>query len=405
VSYTGFAELPLHDGYVPEYLLKRMRLLGSLIAKYIIEVYGSRELLLRLSDPFWFQAFNNIIGMDWDSSGSTTVILYILKSAFPPRSLVDYGISVLGGKGSDARSVPEEAQLVSSIIDPSRVIEISKLSARVDSVAIQDGYTLYIHGVLVSESSDVLVVQQGMNIPGKLARRYHILVEKNNTITCEYDPHSGVASMKISPALNMVDVESINSRRAIVEIAQSTPIESLIQDLHKVNRLVRSLPELTLFTSKVTPTTSTTSISGNLREKFSKCPRFYRPVTDVKRIEKIAELIKKLAPVTFRDFVLIEGLGPETLRALALIADLVYGYEPSFKDPTTHPIDPFLYAYAHGGKDGVPYRIKPKDVDKTLEFFTRIIDSVRAGSREKELLMRNLAKFTMRLKRLKYNIE
>ena len=405
MNYTGFAELPLHDGYVPEYLLKRMRLLGSLIAKYIIEVYGPRELLLRLSDPFWFQAFNNIIGMDWDSSGSTTVILYILKSAFSPRSLVDYGISVLGGKGSDARSVPEEAQLVSSIIDPSRVIEISKLSARVDSVAIQDGYTLYIHGVLVSESGDVLVVQQGMNIPGKLARRYHILVEKNNTITCEHDPHSGVASMKISPALNMVDVESINSRRAIVEITQSTPIESLIQDLHKVNRLVRSLPELTLFTSKVTPTTSTTSISGNLREKFSKCPRFYRPVTDVKRIEKIAELIKKLAPVTFRDFVLIEGLGPETLRALALIADLVYGYEPSFKDPTTHPIDPFLYAYAHGGKDGVPYRIKPKDVDKTLEFFTRIIDSVRAGSREKELLMRNLAKFTMRLKRLKYNIE
>ena len=405
MSHIGFAELPLHNGRVPDYLLKRMKLLGSLIAKYIIDIYGPRELLVRFSDPFWFQAFNNIIGMDWDSSGSTTITLYVLKSAFPPGSLVEHGISVLGGKGSDARNVSKEAQLLSNIVDPSRVIELSKLSARVDSVAIQDGYTLYIHGVLVSESSDVLVVQQGMNISGKLARRYHILVEKNNTITCEHDPHSGVASMKISPALNMVDAESINSRRAIVEITQSTPIESLIQDLHKVNRLVRGLPELTLFTSRTTTTTSTTSISSNLREKFSKCPRFYRPITDVKRAERVAELIKKLAPVTFRDFVLIEGLGPETLRALALIADLIYGYEPSFKDPTTHTIDPFLYAYAHGGKDGVPYRIKPKDVDKTLEFFTRIVDSVRAGSREKELLMRNLAKFTMRLKRLKYNIE
>jgi len=396
VSYIGFAELPLHNGRVPEYLLKRMRLLGSLIARYIIEVYGPRELLLRLSDPFWFQAFNNIIGMDWDSSGSTTVTLYVLKSAFPPRSLVDYGISVLGGKGSDARNIPGEAQLLGDIVDPGRIVELSKLSARVDSVAIQDDYTLYIHGVLVSDSSDVLVIQQGMNISGRLARRYHILVERNNTITCDQDPHSGVASMKISPALNMVDTQSNSARRAVVEIIQNTPTESLIQDLHKVNRLVRGLPELTIFTSK----TTTMINPSSLREKFLKCPRFYRPITDVKRIEKIAELIKKLTPVTFRDLMLIEGLGPETMRALALIADLIYNYEPSFRDPTTHLIDPFLYAYAHGGKDGVPYRIKPRDVDKTLEFFIRVVDSVRAGSREKELLMRNLAKFTMRLKKI-----
>jgi len=139
VSYTGFTDLPLHDGHVPEYLLKRMKLLGSLIARYIIEVYGPRELLLRLSDPFWFQAFNNIIGMDWDSSGSTTVTLYVLKSAFPPGSLLDHGVSVLGGKGVDARSVPDEARLLGDTVDPSRVVELSRLSARVDSVAIQDG--------------------------------------------------------------------------------------------------------------------------------------------------------------------------------------------------------------------------------------------------------------------------
>jgi hypothetical protein len=398
-NYTGFAELPLHDGRVPEYLLKRMRVLGSLIAKYIIEIYGPRELLLRLSDPFWFQAFNNIIGMDWDSSGSTTVTLYVLKSAFPPGSLLDRGVSVLGGKGSDARSVPEEARLLGDTVDPSRVVELSGLSARVDSVAIQDGYTLYIHGVLVSESGDVLVVQQGMNLSGKLARRYHIFVERSSTITCEQDPHSGVASMKTSPGLNLVDRESSSARRALVEIVESTPLESLVQHLHRVNRLVRGLPELTLFTTR---TTAPATTSSELREKFLKCPRFYRPVTDIKRVERVAELIKRQAPLAFRDLILVEGLGPETLRALALIADLIYGYEPSFKDPTTHPIDPFLYAYAHGGKDGVPYKIRPRDIDKTLEFFTRVVDAVRAGDREKELLMRNLAKLTSRLKRLAY---
>jgi hypothetical protein len=376
-----------------------MKLLGSLIARYIIEVYGPRELLLRLSDPFWFQGFNNIIGMDWDSSGSTTVTLYVLKSAFPPGSLLDHGVSVLGGKGVDARSVPEEARLLGSTVDPSRVVELSRLSARVDSVAIQDGYTLYIHGVVVSESGDVLVVQQGMNLSGKLARRYHILVERNNTITCERDPHSGVASARISPGLNMVDDESTSARRALVEVVLSTPTESLVQDLQRVNRIVRGLPELTLFASRTSTLTTSSSV---LREKFLKCPRFYRPITDIKRVERVAELIKRLAPLTFRDLVLIEGLGPETLRALALIADLVYGYEPSFRDPTTHPIDPFLYAYAHGGKDGVPYRIKPRDVDKTLEFFSRVVEGVRAGNREKELLMRNLARFTSRIKRLAY---
>lgn len=241
-----------------------------------------------------------------------------------------------------------------------------------------------------------------MNTSGKLARRYHILVERGNTITCEQDPHSGVASMRVSPSLNMVDSQSTSARRAIVEIVESTPVESLIRDLHVVNRLVRGLPELTLFTGK---SVTTSTISSGLREKFMKCPRFYRPVTDVRRVEKTAELIKRLAPATFRDLMLVEGLGPETLRALALIADLIYGYKPSFRDPTTHPIDPFLYAYAHGGKDGVPYRIKPRDVDKTLEFFARVVDGVRAGDREKELLVRNLAKFTMRLKRLAYYSE
>ena len=395
MEYSGIAELPLHNGHVPDYLLRRMKALGALIAKYIVEAYSPEELLKRLSDPLWFQAFNNVIGMDWDSSGSTTVVLYVLKSTFPPVTARESEIVVLGGKGNDAKNLPREASLLPGDFNPGLVVETSRLAAKVDSVAIQDDYTLYIHGVLVSRGGGLLVVQQGMNTSTRVARRYHIYVDDHAVIDCERDPHSGVASMRVSPALNLVEAESRDSRRAIVEIVVSTPVGSLVRDLYAVNRVLKGLPDITGYAS----TRSFSTASSEIRDKVSKCPLFYKPITDAKRVAAVAEAIKKEAPQTFRELLLVRGLGPETLRAIALVADLIYGYEPSFKDPTTHPLDPFLYAYAHGGKDGVPYKVRARDVDKTIEFFTRVIDELRAGNREKEILLRNLSVFVQRVKR------
>ncbi len=394
MSQWGIADLPLHEGHVPEYLLRRMKHLGSLIARYIVDVYGPSELLKRLSDPLWFQAFNNVIGMDWDSSGSTTIVHYVLKNTFPPSSLRDFGLAVLGGKGRDALGVKQEALLLNGVLDARSIIDTSRFSARLDSIALQDGYTLYIHGLYVSEKGGVLVVQQGMNVEERVARRYHIYMVKPGVFNVKSDPHSGVASHKVNPALNLLDEESDYTRRAIVEILESTPIGSLVEQVHVVNRLLKGLPSLEAY------------IHGGLiqdkdtvRDRFAKCPIYYRPVRDVNRIEVVAERIKKLAPREFHELLLIPGLGPESLRAIALVADLIYGYTPSFKDPTTHPMDPFLYAYAHGGKDGVPYRVKPREIDKTIEFFAGVLNDLKTGSREKEILLRNLAKFVGRVKR------
>lgn len=394
MEYWGIAELPLHDGHVPEYLLKRMKRLGSLIAKYIVETYGPSELLKRLSDPFWFQAFNNVIGMDWDSSGSTTIVLYVLKSVFRPELYFNTGLAVLGGKGSDARAIPEEARFLGDSVDTKAVVDTSRLAARVDSVALQDGYTLYIHGLLISSSGDVLVIQQGMNLEAKVARRYHIYLEKPGVFKVDSDPHSGVASQLIAPALNLVDEFSREARRAILEIVSSTPTSSLVEQIYEVNRVLRGLPTLDSFTRGASTGTST-----ELREKVRRCPIFYRLVAEPRRVGEIAEAIKRLAPIEFHELLLIPGVGPETVRAIALVADLIYGVEPSLKDPTTHPLDPFLYAYAHGGKDGVPYRVKPREMDKTIEFFARVIEEVRAESREKELLLKNLSMFVRRVYR------
>lgn len=397
--YKGIAELPLHDGYVPEYLIKRMRSLGSLIAKYIVEIYGPRELLSRFSNPLWFQAFNNVIGMDWDSSGSTTVVLYVLKTTFPPTYFNENEIAVLGGKGSDAKAIPNEAFKLSKIINSNKIIELSRLTAKIDSVGLQDGYSLYIHSLIVSREGDLLVIQQGMNIVERLARRYHIFIDKHDIVNCEKDPHSGVASLRTAPALNLIDENSEKSRRAVLEILWSTPVNSIIQDIHRVNRLLKALPDITSFSNQMRIKEELINISN----KTKKCPLFYRPITDVKQIANIAECIKKEAPSNFRDLLLLRGLGPESLRAIALVADLIYGYEPSFRDPTTHFLDPFLYAYAHGGKDGVPYRISTREVDKTIEFFSSLINEIKLSMSERELLLKNLAEFVSRIK--KSNVE
>ncbi|MEM4489961.1 MAG: DUF763 domain-containing protein [Desulfurococcaceae archaeon] len=390
----GIADLPLHEGHVPDYLLRRMKMLGSLIAKYIVELYGPEELLRRFSNPLWFQAFNNVIGMDWDSSGSTTITLYVLKTVFQPEKFHEYNVAVIGGKGRDARNLQQEVVRLNKDIDTDKLIETSRLAAKIDSTGLQDGYTLYIHCLALTNSGKMLIIQQGMNLDLKIARRYHILVDGAQILSCEKDPHSGVASKAITSALNLVDEGSQNARRAILEIVESTPPDSLVQDLYHVNRILKNLPDIRVFSSN----NLFESNQVELSKKIQNCPIYYKPVTNVKKVAQAAETIKRESPGNFKELLLIKGIGPETIRAIALIADLIYGYEPSLKDPTTYLFDPFLYAYAHGGKDGVPYRIKVHEIDKTIEFFTRLIDEVKTGNKEKEVMLRNLAKFVSRFK-------
>ena len=235
---VAFSELILHDGKVPPYLLYYMKKLSKAILGYIHEIYGPEEIVRRVADPFWFQAFNNVIGMDWDSSGSTTVVIYMLKSFASPSNFKDLGLAVLGGKGADSRAVIEELNtLKDSNIDLSVIEKVSRLGAKIDGAALQDGYNLYIHSIVVDQSGSWTIIQQGMNTLHKLARRYHL--HNKGEIKIVRDPHSGIACNRAGIALNLVDEQAINCRRTILDIVASSSVSSIVKDIAEVNRILR----------------------------------------------------------------------------------------------------------------------------------------------------------------------
>ncbi|NPB00861.1 MAG: DUF763 domain-containing protein, partial [Crenarchaeota archaeon] len=253
MGLTGIADLPLHDGYVPRWLFERMKKLSYLIIRIMLEEFGIKETLLRFSNPIFFQAFNNIIGMDWDSSGSTTVTCAVLREALNRSNLP---IRVLGGKGKLALKVPNEIDSLpdSFNIDKENLKLISRLVAKVDNVALQDGYQLYHHSIIVGEDGSWVIIQQGMNPNIKLARRYHWSM---NT-TFIRDPHSGICGIKHNYALNLVSSRSENAQKTILDIVQ--------QD---INKIVRDLAEVKAALKRyVTGTRSILEFLGNEQGRY-----------------------------------------------------------------------------------------------------------------------------------------
>jgi len=375
----GIAELPLHDGRVPPWLMRYMKRLGRAIAEIIIDEYGPRELVARLADPLWFQAFSNVIGMDWDSSGSTTVVVYVLKSFANVETFRDLGIAVLGGKGSDARRVPQELQILGRYLDAQRLELVSRLSAKIDSAGLQDGYELYIHSLIVSEDGSWTVVQQGMNVERLMARRYHLHGEELPRTSS--DPHTGIACNLRGVALNMVDDSSERCRKTVLDLVNDSP-RALIEDLREVNRILKGVRTLFGEAPRV-----------KVDELRKINPRFYRPIIDTERVEKIVKKLCEYRPKSFEELLLFQGMGPEAIRALALVADLIYGAKPSFRDPVTHAMDPFVYAYAHGGKDGVPYPVRRDLLENTISFLENAVDRARIDSELRRQALRRLATF------------
>lgn len=388
MGLEGIADLPLHSGKVPRWLFEYMQRLGRAIALYIIEEFGPGELVKRLADPLWFQAFSNVIGMDWDSSGSTTVVLYVLKNVAPPQRFRDLGFAALGGKGADARALPRELRSLQDFVDVEELEVCSRLSAKIDGSALQDGYELYIHGMLVAEDGSWTVVQQGMNLSIKMARRYHIH-GRGDPPSIDRDPHTGIACNRVGVALNLVDDSSDRVRRTILDVVNDTSPEKLVKLVANVNRVLRGVKSLETWMGKDSPSFLATGVRDR---KFSN-PRFYRPVTNLRLIESVARRLYELKPSNFEELLLVPGLGPEALRALALVADLIYGYTPSFRDPVTHPLDPFIYAYAHGGKDGVPYPVNIEAMRRTIEFLENAIEGSKLDSRTRREALKRLARY------------
>jgi len=343
---TGITNLPLHYGRAPRWLFGRMTKLAREIAIAIIAEFGPEEMLRRLSDPYWFQAFGCVLGYDWHSSGVTTTVCGALKEGI--RGLEDdLGLFVAGGKGRTSRKTPSEIESFGDkiIADATKLVYASRMSAKVDSSGIQDGYQLYHHVFLFTRDGSWSVVQQGMNENNRYARRYHWLGEKVADFVCE--PHSGICTEAKADALNLVASESTSARTTITQIANQEKPEKILNELKKLKTL--SLP-----------------------------PRHHLLLEDIHpdRLSKTLLITYERQPENFETLIGLEGVGAKTLRALSLISELVYDVPVSLRDPAR-------YSFAHGGKDGHPYPVDRKTYDSSIEELNQALGKAKVGDTEK----------------------
>ncbi|WP_338603406.1 DUF763 domain-containing protein [Sulfolobus tengchongensis] len=370
MEVEGIADLPLHTGHVPAWLIPIMRRLSKAIIEVMLIEWGPQKVVERFSNPLWFQAFNNVIGMDWDSSGSTTVTLGILKDVIDPKN---HGFAVLGGKGKNALKVPEEIDRLPFDIDKNKIKRISKIVAKVDTTLVQDGHQLYHHSLLLTEDGKWSIVQQGMNVETKFARRYH-WKETDNFVV---EPHSAIAGVKSNTVVNVIEKDRDKTRKLLLDLLRENP-SKIISLYNKAKALLNGQATLDMW------------IKGGSIAFVSKEARLvYMKPVDVNRIQQVLNEIYETKPLTFEE-ALINGLGPSTARALYLIADLIYNEPPSYNDPVNYPYDPFKYALAIGGKDGIPYPVNRRvawEVIYTLEDF---ITKAKMEEKDKEFALRKL---------------
>lgn len=384
MSLSGYAELPLHSGHVPRWLAELMKSLTKGIIKVLVMEFGNEGLLRRLSNPLWFQAFNNVIGMDWDSSGSTTVTTAIVKYVLDELEL---DVRIAGGKGRTSLNVPQEVskyveELGGSTSTTNELVRYSRLTAKVDSALLQDGFTLYHHAIAFDVKGMWVVIQQGMNPERKLARRYHIAWFTFNTI--DEEPHSGISSDYRGEALNLTDRDSRNCKKVILDLVCENP-KKITTMVFEVNRILKNVKSLCSYVKISKPERTYTPVIPN------NIP-YYRPV----RIDKalIAKLMKayEVRPSNMEEMLLIPKLGGEVIRALSLISELIYREPPSLRDPVTHPYDPFKYAFAIGGKDGIPFPVKRELIVSVIKELGEIIKDAELGGKERLIALRALSR-------------
>ncbi|MGC9130238.1 MAG: DUF763 domain-containing protein [Pyrobaculum sp.] len=338
---SGVADLPLHGGHVPYWLLARMRKLSFLILHVMNDLYGPDGIVERFAHPVFFQAFNNIIGMDWDSSGSTTVTTAVVKEAL--RSS-DIPVRVAGGKGRHALNTPNELSEISRLfgLDADVLITASRLVAKVDNALVQDGYELYHHAFFVSETGKWGVVQQGLSQELRMARRYHWIA----TVDFFNSPHAGVVGIRHDGVLNLASRNSRENREVILELVNEGP--------SRVARYLNLLRgQATLFD----------------------VPR-YHPYAKVDF--DVNAVVKNLPPpksvADFKELILRHRVGPKTLRALSLVAELVFKAPADWSDPA---VDPFKFAFAVGGKDGAPYPVNRRVYDELIALLDAVVSKAR----------------------------
>ncbi|HDD70741.1 MAG TPA: DUF763 domain-containing protein [Candidatus Woesearchaeota archaeon] len=359
----GLTDLPLHTGKCPAWLFSRMKRLSGEIAEIIINEYGTKEFLHRISDPYFFQALGSAIGFDWHSSGLTVTTTAALKESINER---DLGIKIAGGKGKTSRKTPEEIKKFGDELNIStKKIDMmtynSRMSAKIDNSLLQDSYELYHHAFFLTEKGRWAVIQQGMNTKNNYARRYHWLYAEIKDIIEE--PHKAICSdKKQEKALNMTSKDSREARKTSIDILNDGEFERFAKDVRQ-----RTLLEF-----------------GNGLSKFRMPERHHIRLQQEINI-KTLRLAREYKPRTYEELVSLRGVGPKSIRALALISELVYGDKASWKDPVK-------YSFTHGGKDGIPYPVDKKVYDDSIDYLKDAIRQAKAEKKDKLNALRRLTR-------------
>lgn len=353
---SGTADLPIYGGKIPAWLFNRMTQLSRAIVEAIIADQGPAEFLRRLADPFWFQSFGAVIGMDWNSSGATTAVMSALKQSINPDAPA-LGLYICGGKGKQSLKTPQELITVGNRtgLDGEALARYSKLSAKVDNTAVQDGFQLYLHSFVVSEQGDWSVIQQGMNATRQqsatspMARRYHW--HSGSLRSFIEEPHTAVCGMPQGKILNLVDKGALPTQRALVTMAQEDPDKMLREIRHLVmpsHRRVRSND------------------------------------VNLKRLGSVLWLAQENEVSSFEELLSLKGMGPRTLQSMSLVSEVIYGTPTRFSDPAR-------FSLAHGGKGGSPHPVLTRVYDETIATLRSSVERARIGHTDKQQAIKKLS--------------
>ncbi|MBZ9572665.1 DUF763 domain-containing protein [Patescibacteria group bacterium] len=377
---TGVATVPLDYGRCPRWLFERMKRLSQGIVLAIREEFGPEEILKRLSDPIWFQSLGCVIGFDYNSSGLTTTTLGALKEGL--RGLEnELGLFVCGGKGKTSRKTPQQIQEWGEFLrfpmeKIDKLVYASKISAKIDSSCLQDEFQIYAHNLIFTKSGQWNVIQQGMNIGIQKARRYHWSSSKVKDFIEE--PHSGIISDVRTNPLNLTARESRENKEISTELVTEEP-KTFLKDIKLVSEKSSHL-----ITQK--------RLAGFAEMELKDVEFHWHPVVqekfDLKRLEKTIFFAKSQHPQNFEQLLALKGIGPKTVRALSLVAEIIYGAKPSYEDPAR-------YSFAHGGKDSTPFPVDRTTLDTTIAILEKGIQKSRISIREKLQAQKRLSKLNL----------
>ncbi|MHA1143535.1 MAG: DUF763 domain-containing protein [Candidatus Helarchaeota archaeon] len=370
---SGIATLRLHPGIAPSWLTRRMKKLANEIFRILLDEYGTTEILKRISDPIWFQALSNVLAYDWDSSGVTTVLCGVLKSTLKN----EHGILVAGGKGKTSRKTPADLQEIGTTFHLSeseieRLIRTSRIVAKVDNAVIQDGYHLYHHSMFISEQGEWTIVQQGMNDQKGCSRRYHWHSESIRDFI-EDHPEEIIGEAREKSVLNMASDKSSQNRNTCLDLVKDNP--------RKIENYFNS----------ITPY-SQISLIHYFEGTVARPPRkiiHYKLLPRRMNWNALKE-VYEFQPTNYEEMIAVRGIGPATIRGLALIAELIFGERPDWKDPVK-------YSYNLGGKDGVPFPVPRGRYDRTIEILREAVNEARLGDRERLTAIKRLKKFAKKI--------